>query len=274
MRNGSYATGDEALAAVRAARLAGDPYDVVIADYQMPGMDGATLAKAIKSDPESSSVVFILLTSVGHWRELKNLEGASVDACLIKPFRQSKLKDTLAAAWAQKHAARTDRAERDFRPGTRSLTELEGHLENAGPGAAIRVLLVEDNAVNQKVAQMILGKMGIRADAAGDGREGVEMLKLLPYDIVFMDCQMPVMNGYDAVREVRSSAGPNQHVPIVAMTADAMHENRERCLDAGMDDFIAKPARQPDFLRALKRWLPHGGDIGVSEVAAAPQVLH
>ena len=103
MRNGSYASAEEALHAIREAQAAGDPFDLVIADYQMPGIDGATLAAAVKADPALSGMVFILLSSISHWRELRGLEGSSVDACLVKPVRQAKLMETLAAAWAKKH---------------------------------------------------------------------------------------------------------------------------------------------------------------------------
>ena len=123
---------------------------------------------------------------------------------------------------------------------------------------------MEDNAVNQAVALTMLGRLGIRADVAHNGREGVEMLKQLPYDIVFIDCQMPVMDGYEAAREIRKLAGPKRRVAIVALTADAMQESRDRCLAAGMDDFIAKPVKPADFLRALERWLPHRAKDGLS----------
>ncbi len=254
MRNGSYATAEEALHAMREAQTAADPFDLVIADYQMPGIDGATLAAAIKADPALSGTVFILLTSIGHWRELRDLEGTSVDACLVKPVRNAKLMETLAAAWAKKHPLRIEPSSRIAAQS--SLVALSKGVEHPGGGSEVRVLVVEDNTVNQKVALTILAKLGIRADVASDGREGVEMLKLLPYDIVFIDCQMPVMNGYEAVAEIRKLKGPNQRVAIVALTADAMQESRERCLAAGMDDFITKPVRPVDFLNALERWLP------------------
>jgi CheY-like chemotaxis protein len=253
MRNGSYASAEEALRAIREAQLAGDPFDLVIADYQMPGIDGATLAAAIKADPATSGMVFILLTSIGHWRELRSLEGTSVDACLVKPARQAKLMETLATAWARKHPQRIELPAHPSAPQA-SLTALSKQLEPASGDAEVRALVVEDNPVNQKVALTMLSKLGIHADVAANGREGVEMLQLLPYDIVFMDCQMPVMNGYEAVAEVRKQAGPNQQVAVIAMTADAMQESRERCLSAGMDDFITKPVKQADFVHALERW--------------------
>jgi PAS domain S-box-containing protein len=251
MRNGSYASAEEALHAIEEARIEGDPFDLVIADYQMPGIDGATLAAAIKADPATSGMVFILLTSIGHWRELRSLEGTSVDACLVKPARQVKLMETLASAWAKKHPQRIE-LPAPPRAAETSLIALSQQVEHSG--AEVRALVVEDNPVNQKVALTMLSKLGIRADVAGNGQEGVEMLKLLPYDIVFMDCQMPIMNGYEAVAEVRKQSGPNQHVAVIAMTADAMQESRDRCLSAGMDDFITKPVKQADFVHALQRW--------------------
>ncbi len=272
MRNGSYASAEEALHAIREAQAAGDPFDLVIADYQMPGIDGATLAAAVKADPAWSGMVFILLSSISHWRELRGLEGSSVDACLVKPVRQVKLMETLAAAWAKKHP----RSEAPgYQPPPRSsaapnsaarnsMNALSRQLEHSGGGSAVRALVMEDNAVNQTVALTMLGKLGIRADVAHNGREGVEMMKQLAYDIVFIDCQMPVMDGYEAAGEIRKLAGPNQRVAIVALTADAMQQSRDRCLAAGMDDFIAKPVKPADFLQALERWLPHRAKAGLS----------
>lgn len=262
MRNRSCSNADEALNALRLAQAEGDPYDFVIADYHMPGMDGATLAVAIKSDPNLREVIFILLTSVGDWRERMDWEGASVDACLVKPTRSTKLMATLALAWAKKVSSRIDSAGTETSDGTHPL---EGQrLECTGSATGIRALLVEDNLVNQKVALAMLGRLGISARVAGDGREGVDMLSLLPYDIVFMDCQMPVMNGYEAAKAVRKVPGPNQHVAIVAMTAESSQGSRERCLDAGMDDFVTKPVNQAELLTVLKRWFPRLGDGGAS----------
>ena len=246
MRNGSYASAEEALESLRAAQAAGDPYDLVIADYQMPGIDGATLASIVKADPAINQVVFIMLTSVGHWRELRGLEGASVDACLLKPVRHSKLMDTLATAWSKKHPAAAHAASPAPVPQAR-LAAL-----NLFANSDIRVLVAEDNAVNQKVALMMLAKLGIRADVAGNGREAVEMLKLLPYDLVFMDCQMPEMDGYEAVAQIRKLEGPNQRVHIVAMTAEAIAGCRERCLEAGMDDYLTKPVSMEPLVQALR----------------------
>ncbi len=246
MRNGSYSSAEEALESLHAARAAGDPYDLVIADYQMPGIDGATLASIIKADPAINQVVFIMLTSVGHWRELRSIESASVDACLLKPVRHSKLMDTLATAWSKKHPAAALAAS----PAPVSRNSLAAL--NLFANSDVRILIAEDNAVNQKVALMMLAKLGIRADVAGNGREAVEMLKLLPYDLVFMDCQMPEMDGYEAVAQIRKLEGPNRRVRVVAMTAEAIAGCRERCLDAGMDDYITKPVSMEPLLQALR----------------------
>jgi CheY-like chemotaxis protein len=251
MRNGSYASAEEALESLHAACTAGDPYDLVIADYQMPGINGATLASIIKADPAINGVVFVMLTSVGHWRELRGIEGASVDACLLKPVRHSKLMDTLATAWSKKHpsAARSE----SLAPVSRHSLEALSLFANSD----IRVLIAEDNAVNQKVALMMLAKLGIRADVAGNGREAVEMLKLLPYDLVFMDCQMPEMDGYEAVAQIRKMEGAKQRVRVVAMTAEAIAGCRERCLEAGMDDYITKPVSMEPLIQALRNGIRH-----------------
>jgi CheY-like chemotaxis protein len=118
-----------------------------------------------------------------------------------------------------------------------------------------RVLVVDDNAVNQKVAVRLLERLGLRIDVAGNGLEAVRMLKTLPYDAVFMDCQMPEMDGYSATREIRRTEKPGHHVAIIAMTAEALAGAREQCFAAGMDDYIAKPVKLEDLARAIQKWL-------------------
>jgi CheY-like chemotaxis protein len=252
MRNGSFRSGEQALEALRAARQSGDPYHFAILDYQMPGMDGATLAREIKADPATRDTVLVMLSSVGYLGTLRHLEGASVDACLSKPVRQSQLLNALATAWSKKrHVAYVDPAG----PANRSA-EMKSELAGRFAGCPIRVLVAEDNVVNQKVAVRMLERLGLRADVAADGRETVRMFELLPYDLVFMDCQMPEMDGYEATQEIRRREGPGRRVAIIAMTADAMAGCREQCLEAGMDDFIAKPVAMAALFEALLRWAP------------------
>ena len=252
MRNGSFSSGEQVLEALHAARRSGDPYHCVILDYQMPGMDGATLAREIKADPATRDTVLVMLTSVGHLGALRHKEGASVDACLSKPVRQSQLLNTLATAWSKKqHAALADSAKPDSR-----IAEMNSALAGRAAGWPIRVLVAEDNVINQKVAVRMLERLGLRADVATNGREAVRMFELLPYDLVFMDCQMPEMDGYEAAQEIRRREGPGPHVAIIAMTADAMAGCRERCLQAGMDDFVGKPIAMEPLYEALQRWVP------------------
>lgn len=279
MRNGSYATAGEALEAIREARSAGDPFDVVISDYCMPETDGADLAAAIQADcvrAQQQAPVFIMLTSVAHWKQ-ERLDKAPVDACLVRPVRQAKLLETLASVWSLKRGAvsaayrgasqlvensgRPSRARKGaaFRASSSSLMGLNQSLgasqSAAAEQTAARVLVVEDNAVNQRVAVTMLAKFGIRAEVASNGVEGLEKLRAREYDLVFMDCQMPEMNGYEAATQIRKLDNSNRRVPVVAMTAQAIDGSRERCLAHSMDDFIAKPIKLEDVKRALDAWL-------------------
>ena len=252
MRNGSYATAQEALEAMRAAHAAGDPYDFVIADYRMPGMDGAALAKAVKADPALRDALYVMLTSVGNWRDETHVSKDCVDACLVKPVRHTRLMTTLATLWVEKRpgASAASAIVRESPP-----TPAGAPVSGEFAGRGVRVLVVEDNAVNQKVAVMMLAKLGVRADVAGHGREAVELTRTIPYDLVLMDCQMPEMNGYEATAEIRRREGSGSRLPIVALTADVIDGCRERCTAAGMDDFVAKPVQIDALARALRLWL-------------------
>ena len=252
MRNGSYAGAAPALQALREARTAGDPYQVALLDYQMPEMDGATLAAAIKAEPLLSDTVVIMLTSVGHWSEVRHMEGASIDACLVKPVRQSQLLNMLATSWSKK--LQSGLATRANTP--HEIAVVKSKLADRFAGTTVLVLVAEDNVVNQKVAVHMLKRLGLRPDVAGNGREAVELCATLPYDLIFMDCQMPDMDGYTATTEIRRRQGSSRRVAIIAMTAEVMEGSRERCIAAGMDDYIAKPVRLDDMIEALKKWVP------------------
>jgi signal transduction histidine kinase/DNA-binding response OmpR family regulator len=246
MRSASYATGEAALAALREAYRSGDPYQIVLADFQMPGMDGAMLATAVKDDASLRDVVYIMLTSVGHWKEHSQLRGQSIDACLLKPVRHTRLMNALSTEWAKRSAAPAP-----------PPVPVSPAVQDAGELAPLsaRVLVVEDNLVNQKVAVMVLAKLGVRADVAPHGRIAVDVLEKTPYDLVLMDCQMPEMNGYEATSAIRNQPGINQAVPIIAMTADVIEGSRERALHAGMNDFVGKPVEIQELTRVLKTWL-------------------
>lgn len=248
MRNGGYASGEEALMVLREARAAGDPYHIAVLDYQMPGMDGEMLARAIKADHLLTETVLVMLTSMGQPDDPQQIKEAGIFACLVKPVRQSKLWDVLAQAWGA-HMKQSP---------VQLLTRPQ--LSEPCPGGkkhrkfAARVLVADDNTTNQRVARLMLENLGCRVDVAGNGQEAVEMLELLPYDVVFMDCEMPEMDGYEATAEIRRRHAGRRQVPIVAMTAKAIQGDREHCLKSGMDDYISKPVRLEDLEATLGRW--------------------
>ncbi len=244
LRSDSLASGVEVYARLVQAIQCGDPYRFVLLDYQMPEMDGFAVAARIRSDRALAHTGIVLLTSAGHWNELRHREGAAVDVCLVKPVRPAHLLDALARAESRRAA-------------------LPPHPPVCAPAVKawpisappVRVLVAEDNPVNQKVAVRMLEKLGFRVDVAANGREAVRMVSLLPYHLVFMDCHMPEMDGYTAARSIRHAETPGQRTTIVAMTADAFEGARQACLAAGMDDYIAKPVRLEDLTKAVQRWL-------------------
>jgi two-component system sensor histidine kinase/response regulator len=248
MQKGSAAGGFEALKLLRAAAAAGAPYDLALLDMQMPEMDGMTLARAIKADPAIASTRLIMLTSLGHRFEAEELRAVGLDAYLVKPVKQSRLFDCLAEVMGSDEIGR-------------ALTETvelpAGAPAEVAPPLRLHVLLAEDNRVNQIVAVAQLKKMGCTVDAVGNGLEVLEALPRMKYDVIFMDCQMPEMDGYEASRAIRQREADPQHpcrwpapVQIIAMTANAMQGDREKCLAAGMDDYVTKPVR-PDELRVV-----------------------
>jgi CheY-like chemotaxis protein len=205
------------------------------------------VAAAVRADPDIRDVAIILLTSMGHWSEIQKTEGVGVDACLLKPVRQSQLMSVLAATWTKKFSPECGRPQESH--------QARPNAERLFGGTNFRVLLAEDNVVNQKVAVRMLERFGLRVDVACNGQEAVRMVKLLPYDLIFMDCQMPEMDGYEATGAIRRLEESQRHVPIIALTAEAMDDARERCLQAGMDDHITKPIRPKDLAESVRKWV-------------------
>jgi signal transduction histidine kinase/CheY-like chemotaxis protein len=253
LRNDSSSSAEDALALLRAAHSVGDPFHIAILEQQMPTMDGEQLARAIKADAQLNEIALVLLTSVGNRGDAARMKEAGFSAYITKPARESQLLNALMTVW-------------DSRKRAPSAQFVTGHSTAqshatifsdvpAPPMFRARVLVVEDNAVNQMVAARLLEKLGCRVDVAANGREAVEMVGLLPYDAIFMDCQMPEMDGFEATQEIRRREGSSVRRPIIAMTANAMQGDRERCLDVGMDDYVSKPIRKADLTAALKRRL-------------------
>ena len=251
-------TGEDALALLQAAARRGRQYDLALLDMKLPGIDGLELARRIKADPSMASVTLVMLTSMdGRTRERDDAQ-AEIAATLVKPVPQRDLYACLARLVSSgSHEDRDTGAERATVRDTR-------HMDR-------RVLLVEDNRVNQAVARRMLENLGLRVDLAEDGVEAVGAYGHGHYNLILMDGQMPKMDGYEAARQIRlleagaatgaaEEDGHPAHVPIVAMTAHAMTGDRDRCLDAGMDDYLSKPFTRPELSEILGRWLPLRAD--------------
>ena len=216
-----------------------DRFDVVVMDMHMPGMNGVTLAEVIKADPRLSRARLIILTSLGQLMDDQQLERMGIDACLVKPVKQARLYECLTGRNPLAHKPAAARA-------PASLPAAE----------TTRVLLAEDNIINQKVAVAQLRKLGYSPDVVGNGLEAVEAAKRTPYDVILMDCQMPQLDGYEASRQIRDrEKAEGGHTYIIAMTANAMQGDREKCLAASMDDYLSKPVKDSDLKAALSRAL-------------------
>jgi len=249
------ADGPSALKALARAWSEGDPFQAAIVDMQMPGMDGATLAMAIKADATLLKTQLILMTSLSQRGDAKRMEAIGFAAYLPKPARPMDLLGCLRAVLASTTSL--------------SLPSLiTRHTVREMHRGAVRILLAEDNSINQQVALGILKKLGLRAEVVSNGAEAIQALAIFAYDAVLMDVQMPVMDGFEATRRIRDplSAVLNHQVPIIAMTAHAMPEDHDRCLEAGMNDFISKPISPQALLESLERWLPQRG-VGMQDTA-------
>jgi PAS domain S-box-containing protein len=241
-------SGARALELLKAAGADGLPYDLAILDFLMPGMDGFALAEAIKSDADISPVRLVLLTSAGERGDGARARNTGIAAYLSKPVRQSQLFDCLISVMSEA----VNEKESTSQPST---LVTKHNLKEKKIMSPKLILLAEDNIVNQKVAIRQLQKLGYRCDAVTNGREAIEALSRIPYDLVLMDCQMPEMDGYEATREIRRREGETKHTPVVAMTAHALEGDREKCIASGMDDYIAKPVKAEALKDALDRFL-------------------
>ena len=262
MSHEAVSGGAAAIEALRAAADRGEPIHIAILDYFMPGMDGEGLAQAIRADRILRHTMLIMLTSSGRRGDGRRFQEAGFAGYFVKPVRASTLMDALATAWGAqlegKESAIVTRhtlAESGSKSAAPRIASGGGATPAGLPFEHVRVLVAEDNVVNQKVACRLLEKLGCRVEVAANGREAVEMTARIPFDLVFMDCQMPELDGYDATREIRKREGAGKRTPILAMTANAMDTDRARCLEAGMDDFLSKPVHPSVLRRAMERWV-------------------
>ncbi len=233
------ASGEAALAALRGAVAEGRPFRLAVVDMVMPGVDGAALARKIKEDPSAGGPGIVLLAPLGLDLSGEELDAGGISACIHKPVKNALLRGALEAAL--KGASGEERGAEQ--------------PKDAAARKYFRVLVAEDNTVNQKVALNQLERLGYEADVAANGLEAVEAVRTRPYDLVLMDCQMPEMDGFQAAAEIRRLQAEDQRrTPIVAMTANALKGDQEKCLAAGMDGYIPKPVRIEKLAETMKRW--------------------
>ena len=231
----------------RAAAAAGDPYRVVVYD-RMPDMDELAFARAVRAEATTAGTGLVFLAGGNKPLNEELMRDAGIQSYVVKPVGHAELFDAIAIAVARDalgHArsALAQATRHDKRPPLPVPAEKRD---------GVRVLLVEDNFLNKKLTMSQLLKLGYRADTTSNGREALEALAKTDYDIIVMDCQMPVMDGYEATMQIRKRDGA-RHRHIIAMTANALEGDREKCLAAGMDDYLSKPTRQDELEIALAR---------------------
>jgi PAS domain S-box-containing protein len=244
--------GPGALRALDRALNENDPFRIAVIDMQMPGMDGETLGRTIQADARLAYTRMVMLTSLGTRGDVRRFEAVGFAGYATKPVRHQELKAVMSLALTDRDGAEsTPRAMATRHTARETLRKLFA-------GRTARILLAEDNITNQKVALGILKTLGLRADAVANGAEAVQALETLPYDLVLMDVQMPEMDGFEATQQIRSprSAVLNRWIPVIAMTAHAMQGDREQCLGAGMNDYLAKPVSPQALAEVLDKWLP------------------
>jgi two-component system sensor histidine kinase/response regulator len=250
MRSSLAASGPQALELLR-AEAATDPFDLAILDMQMPDMDGLMLGRAIKGDPTIAATRLVMLTSLGNQLDAEDMKKAGIEACVLKPVKQSRLFHRITEVMA----GHTPLA-RKIQTGTIPLPVTSQPIPATSPARKpVRILLAEDNIINQKVATGLLHNIGYSADIANNGLEVLEALAIKPYDLILMDCQMPELDGYETTQRIRANPSwASMH--IIAMTANAMRGESEKCLEAGMDDYLSKPVRLEALRDMLARWMP------------------
>jgi PAS domain S-box-containing protein len=259
MRRALSQSGPGALKALRNAQEDGDRFGLAVIDLQMPGMDGEALGRAIQADARLADTSIVMLTPLGARRGAERCRQAGFAYCVNKPLHCQELLDALCrAAGGNGGCGQIAEAEQQAESAARLRPTVD---QNA------RILVAEDNFTNQQVVVAILKKLGLRADTVADGNEVLKSLATIPYDLVFMDMRMPVMDGVEATRQIRDqhSGVLNHAVPIVAMTANVMQSDQDLCMEAGMNGFVSKPISPLAVQKALEMWLPRSAQRGAKD---------
>ena len=267
MAAASAADGAEALDLLQGALRSGRPFDLAIIDMRMPVMDGAELVRAIKGDARMAALKIIMLSSLDASADLRQVTALGVEYCLTKPVRALELRHCIEAVGGFGTLAPATAAI----PAT-SAPPAVPDTAGAAPGQApLRMLLVEDNAINQEIALAMLEDTGYEATPADNGRRALALWERYPFDVILMDCQMPEMDGFEATRRLRRMEAQQgrSRTPIIALTANAILGDRELCLEAGMDDYLAKPYTRAALLAMLARWRPSAAAETVETAAEA-----
>jgi len=252
----SASNAGEALDLAQAAAAMQKPFDLALIELHLPDKDGFETAALLKQNSTTSGMRLVILTTVGRRGDGTTARQLGIDAYLTKPLRQTQLLECFCQLL---DVAPPGVASDTASTGTPPL--ITRHTLSQTPTTSTtRLLLAEDNPVNQKVACKMLEKLGYRVDVASNGQEAVAAHERMRYPLIFMDCQMPEIDGFEATALIRKMEGKSAHTPIVAMTANAMQGDRERCLEAGMDDYVAKPVRPKDLQTVLDTWLGNRAD--------------
>ena len=247
LKVGSASNGFETLDLLDQATASDNPYQTALIDYKTMGLSGTDLGRFISTGFRYSGISLVMMANLGQLTDLRKLEEFGFSAFLPKPVRQQDLVNCLARIFEIEPSGENSGDRCDEQTSVSELIQPD----------SLRILLAEDNRTNQIVALGMLKKLGLKADVAENGQEALRALEHQKYDLILMDVQMPEMNGYEATRQLRSHCeGINLSVPIIAMTANAMSGDREKCLEAGMNDYISKPIRLEEFRSMLNRWLP------------------
>ncbi len=245
MKSSSVQDGEEALTKLSEAQEAGEPFALILMDMHMPQMDGFELIERIRQSPGSSAATIMMLTSAGHRGDAARCKELGVAAYLMKPIRQSELREAIARVLGAR-----------VQQGAIPLITRYALHDAREPGTSLRILLAEDNPVNQRLASRLLEKRGHSVVVAGNGREALEALEKEYFDLVFMDVQMPVMDGFEATAAIRKKEGDSGiHLPVVALTAHAMKGDREKCLAGGMDGYLTKPIQPQELDELLQSYI-------------------
>ncbi len=268
MRVGTASDGTQALDEIRRAQQEGDPYRVAVIDYMMPGADGESVGRAVRADSTFDGLALVLATSASVRGDALRFRSVGYDGYLPKPLRADTVQQMVEAVLARRASGKAPSDDAPLltqhllaeqastaRDAVRQSTL---PMPRAASRARLRVLLVEDDKVNQIIARKMLESLHCEVELATDGLQAVDKALLRDYDAVLMDCHLPYLDGFEATRRIRAAEAQGRHVQIIALTASALAEERERCLDAGMDDFVSKPSKLDDVRAALDRVIDRG----------------